>query len=150
MTAELVMVEVPVRGLSGAALDWAVAKAEGLEPALTPPNYGDRESLVYIVGTDPLYRPSTDWSQGGPLRDKYRVAVYEVDQGNVAATLRGENPTFWIDEGGSDADAVGPTALIAICRAIVESELGSTVTVPACLVCLSRPDPGEGRPANEI
>ncbi|MGF6282266.1 type IV secretory pathway VirJ component [Pseudomonas frederiksbergensis] len=149
MTTEIVMVEVPARGLSRAALDWAVAVAEGLKPALTPPNYGDGESLVYIVDTDPLYRPSTDWSQGGPLRDKYRVAVYEVDGGNVAATLRGESPTFWIDEGSSDADATGRTALIAICRAIVVSKLGDTVSVPACLVSLPGPGTSEGRPSVE-
>ncbi|MGE8063930.1 phage protein NinX family protein [Pseudomonas sp. NPDC089569] len=137
MTTALVMVDVPAKGLSGAALDWAVALAEGLEPALTPPNYGDRESLVYIVNTEPLYRPSTDWSQGGPLRDKYRVAVYEVYhevyQNCVAAILRGENPEPWIDISEGFADAYGPTALIAICRAIVESKLGVTVSVPGCL-----------------
>ncbi|MDF9778850.1 phage protein NinX family protein [Pseudomonas baetica] len=149
MTSEIVMVDVPAKGLSGAALDWAVAKAEGLEPALTPPNYGDRESLVYIVGTDPLYRPSTDWSLGGPLRDKYRVAVYEVFGGNVAAKLRGENPDPWIDEPEGYADAYGPTALIAICRAIVASKLGDTVSVPACLMSLPGPGTSECRPSVE-
>lgn len=144
MTADIVMVDVPANCLSDGALDWAVAIAEGLEPALTPPNYGNGVSLVYIVNTEPLYRPSTDWSQGGPLRDKYRVAVYEVDGGKVAATLRGESPTFWIDEGSSDADATGPTALIAICRAIVASKLGDIVAVPVCLV--SRTSSREAKP----
>jgi hypothetical protein len=134
MTTELVMVEAPANGLTEGALDWAVAMAEGLEPALTPPTYGDGVSLVYIVNTEPLYRPSTDWSHGGALRDKYRVAVYDVGQETVAATLRGKRPQFWIDEGERNADATGPTALIAMCRAIVASKLGKIVTVPACLV----------------
>jgi hypothetical protein len=33
MTTDIVMVDVPARGLTGAALDWAVAMAEGLIPA---------------------------------------------------------------------------------------------------------------------
>jgi hypothetical protein len=91
---------------------------------------------VYIVDTDPLFRPSTDWSQCGPLRDKYRVAVYEVLGGEVAAKLQGENPDPRIDEAEGYADAYGPTALVAICRAIVETKSGKTVTVPASLVIM--------------
>ena len=80
MNTGIVLVDVAVKDLSGAALDWAVGTAEQFQLALTPPNYGDGTSLVYIVDTDPLYRPSTDWSWCGQLRDKYRVEVLECGE----------------------------------------------------------------------
>lgn len=127
MNTGIVLVDVAVKDLSGAALDWVVAQIEGKQVALVP------GGVIFGVGGGSPCRYSTDWSQGGPLRDKYRVAVYDVDGGKVAATLR-EHPEHWIDESGFDAGATAETALAAICRAIVAAKLGDIVKVPACLV----------------
>lgn len=118
------MIEVKTADLIGPALDWAAAKADG-------------RHYVINAGFFNNCRPSTDWSHGGPLRDKYSVALYDVTQGKVAATLRRGMDEHWIDESEYDADATGSTALIAMCRAIVRAKLGDTVQVPAELVEVS-------------
>ena len=70
-------VEVKTAELSGAALDWAVAKADGLEPMLFPMGR-NKYGVVACSGSasegDMSVTPcvySTDWSQGGPLMDKH-------------------------------------------------------------------------------
>lgn len=127
--------EINVNELSGAALDWAVGMAIGkplvIRSPIGQPNshrvvweqVGDHGGVVWFA-------PSSNWAQGGPLRDTYGVALWDVTGGNVAATIRGESADFWIDETELDADAVGPTALIALCRAIVAANIGSVVNVP--------------------
>lgn len=138
------MIEVKTAELIGPALNWAVAVVVDYKTALESGDQGPDEWIV--IGREDMYltrdpnnfhvwSPSTDWSQGGPLRDKYQVAVYEVENGRVAATLR-EHPEHWIDESEFDAGATAETALVAICRAIVASKLGDIVKVPACLVTL--------------
>lgn len=122
------MIEVKTAELIGPALDWAVGSAVG-ERGL---NVAQGWKIVCTFNA--AYQPSTDWSQGGPLRDKYKVAVYDVQAGGVAASLRGDEPEFWIDEADFEADATGSTALIAICRAIVAAKLGDAALVPAALV----------------
>ena len=118
-------VEVKTQDLSGAALDWAVAQAEGL-PALiypTEPHY------VYIDlpgrGCGP-YMPSHAWFEGGSLIEKYALTLTPFSM-----EFSGP-PHYWTaqpwDERTLPAD--GPTALIAACRAIVASVLGDTVSVP--------------------
>jgi hypothetical protein len=126
------LVKVEIANLSGGALDWAVAKAEGLDVALTPPNYGNGTSLVYIVGTEPLYRPSTDWAQGGLLIERHAITIapYSVDSAG--------RPTYWVAEPWGDCPLPigGATALIAACRAIViaKAKIGVDLKVPADLV----------------
>ncbi|SIR65520.1 Protein of unknown function [Aeromonas sp. RU39B] len=104
-------VEVKTADLTGPALDWAVAQVEGV--ACTP----------HTIKR--FYRPSTDWSQGGPLRDKYDVGIEpSVPDGRPYAYVPGR------DLDGSR----GETALIAICRAIVAAKLGDVVQVPTALI----------------
>ena len=107
-------VKVKTHDLSGAALDWSVAKAEGVEISLA----GAHPHAVVegrLVGN---YAPSTKWSQGGPLIDKYRLDMEWVSHN----TCRTETPKC--------VSAMGKTPLIAACRAIVASVLGDTVSVP--------------------
>lgn len=130
MNTDTTLVDVAVKDLSGGALDWAVGTAERLPLALTPPNYGEGVSLVYIVDTDPLYRPSTDWSQGGPLIDKYNPEENAIASGGRYAEV-------WVEVGGGVSRVgrgIGETRLVAACRAIVANNLGHIVKVPACLV----------------
>lgn len=128
-----VLVDVAVKDLSGAALDWAVGVIEGATPMVD----GRLEwvvgslSAVYNPGlpNNPLnlqnrgygWCPSTEWRQGGPLIHKYRILFDES----------GTQLCAW---GAGIDDAYGPDHLTAACRAIVAAKLGDIVKVPACLV----------------
>lgn len=114
------MIEVKTDELVGAALDWAVAKALGYydgEDAYHNPAWmhGGR-----YIASKHMFCPSTDWSQGGPLIEKYnlafRVRHYEVD-----ALYDAYSKTYV---------AIGRTHLVAACRAIVYARLGEVVKIP--------------------
>ena len=102
--------------LQGAALDWAVAKACNYE------------------FNGHWFKPSTDWSQGGPLIAAHRVEFYaQIDE--YTATVASENCQHCLEcgcviEGGVN----GPSHLIAACRAIIAAKLGDEVDVPEELV----------------
>jgi len=95
--------------LTGAALDWAVAKIEGytMNPA--------HKKSAWISY-------STDWAQGGPIIERERITV-RVD------TRAGRWAAFF-DGGQVTARMVGPTPLIAAMRCYVASKLGDEVDVP--------------------
>lgn len=123
------MVEVKVSELSGAALDYAVAIADGGERK--PYQFADNEDApfwdawVFPGGRAySSFTPSTKWSHCGPLIEANKIAVnYDFEDGEwIATDLILEE---WV---------CGETPLIAACRAIVASKLGDTVSVPAELV----------------
>jgi hypothetical protein len=68
-----------------------------------------------------LWKPSTNWGQGGPLIEKYRVSILEQGIDWVAQC-----------RGGETEHAECP--LVSICRAIVQSKIGDVVEVPDYLV----------------
>jgi hypothetical protein len=97
--------------LQGAALDWAVAKCEGL-----------MQGQIAIDGvTRGFYKPSTDWAQGGPIIERERISVWA--RGNEWAA-----ESFVPNQHG--LECVGPTPLIAAMRCYVASKLGDEVEVP--------------------
>jgi hypothetical protein len=131
--------------LTGAALDWAVAKCEGYtglhkiagrmphEPQLgvLPPRkeYGVMElwELCY----------STDWAQGGPIIEREKLGVWFSDEvidedGNILREM------CWYCETSCTADngdepykcEVGQTPLIAAMRCYVASKLGDEIEIP--------------------
>jgi hypothetical protein len=89
--------------LTGAALDWAVAKCEYF-----PVRNGFDDNC-------PEY--STDWAHGGPIIEREQIAVY----------LNGEDG--WTGEDGWKR-ATGPTPLVAAMRAYVASKLGDEIELP--------------------
>jgi hypothetical protein len=92
--------------LTGAALDWAVAKCED----------------VYCF--DGSYTPSTDWSQGGPIIEREGMQLRKRNDFHFPAP-------FWQAGQWSDITLVsGPTPLIAAMRCYVASKLGDDVDVP--------------------
>lgn len=110
--------------LTGAALDWAVAKAEGHDfeivdgAVVTGKTIVDEEGL----GWDELFTPSTDWSQGGPIIEREEIylgggvaGIYHSFKGDYTAQL---NLTY------------GHTPLIAAMRCFVSSKLGNEVEIP--------------------
>lgn len=121
-------VEVNTADLVGAALDWAVANIEVVDVALVAPAYGCGWRLMSHRSAC-AFRPSTDWSQVGPLIHKYQIEFCANSEDNHAmhASL-----SAWRRYGKSHRTrwSSGQDHLIAACRAIVASVLGETVSVP--------------------
>ena len=130
------LIEVRVSNLVGVALDWAVTKAAGLEDTaklLFPAIIDERNQPCMVTHSWSAWSPSTDWSQGGPLYDKYL--------GNSTHSPYHAGSDICYSAGvGSDNPAVshvwchGPTALVSFCRSLVLSKLGDTVQVPKELI----------------
>lgn len=116
-------VKVKTQALEFGALDWCIAQIEKLNVELTPPNYGNGTALVFIAGTEPLYRPSTDWALGGHLIDKYHVNLHSPQHPDDCWAA-------WVTIRGKDFAKGAYQPLTAVCRAIVASLLGETVGVP--------------------
>ena len=127
------MIKVKVSELFGAALDWAVAKAEGLEVYqdegvwrcdISPSNAF--HTIGRVRPDREGYSPSTEWSQGGPLIESCAVtlAPYSV---TVSGAVN-----YWVAEpwGENPEPIDGKTALIAGCRAIVAGMYGQRIEIP--------------------
>lgn len=119
MNAGPVLVDVAVKDLKGAALDWVVAQIEGRQVAIVP------GGLIFGAGGGCPCRYSTDWSQTGPLIDKYKAGFAVYDYGYLCLLAHND-----LHHGKGE----GPDHLTAACRAIVSAHLGDIVKVPACLV----------------
>lgn len=98
--------------LTGAALDWAVAKCEGEEVSLVK---GQLETLW----TENGWKPSTNWSQGGPIIERERITVVAMPDGSWQSQGKDLRPHFH-----------NPTPLIAAMRCYVASKLGDEVEIP--------------------
>lgn len=102
--------------LTRAALDWAVAKCEGFDPETLNTKTGIVFSSRYG-----LYKPSTDWSQGGPIIEREGISLDQnADFPNWAASCPPESGFNWY----------GPTPLIAAMRCYVASKLGDEIDIP--------------------
>ena len=90
--------------LTGAALDWAVAKCE----------YGNDVEYIYAhTATRNAY--STDWAQAGPIIERERIAI-------------GPYGDDWYAQSSAILDTYyGPTPLVAAMRCYVASRLGDEV-----------------------
>lgn len=118
--------------LSGIALDFAVARALDYKPVLETENTGPDFWICQVPwgGYEMIgeggFSPSTNWSQGGPLVDRFGMELAPSPTGDIDD--RGEWSSRAEDE--ESEWYVGHTALIAICRAIVGLKLGNEVDVP--------------------
>ena len=102
----------PVASLEGAALDWAVAKCEGLV---------NEDGLDVGFIRDGAFIPSTDWLQGGPI----------IELEKMTLEWTGED---WMAYIRHDEEYFGPTPLIAAMRCYVVSKMGDEVEVPSDLM----------------
>jgi len=94
--------------LTGAALDWAVAKCEGIEFRKDDVRFRGAYARKY----------STDWAQGGPIIERESMA------------LDGSGTHWYAEDKNGDEVRTGPTPLIAAMRCYVASKLGDTVEIP--------------------
>jgi len=97
--------------LKGVALDWAVAMCAGEEVSLI-------KGQLETRWTDDGWKPSTDWSQGGPIIEREGMSIGMVNE-HWQAHLSEFH--LFIE---------GPTPLIAAMRCFVASKLGDEVDVP--------------------
>jgi hypothetical protein len=104
--------------LTGAALDWAVAKCERVD------DYILYESFMTRWGDDEgdTYQYSTDWAQGGPIIEREKIDVMWCGDRWCAYTMTPDGQSQLITE--------GETPLIAAMRGYVASKLGEEVEVP--------------------
>jgi hypothetical protein len=102
--------------LTGAALDWVVAKCE---------KHASRHTVNVFDFNDYFFNPSTDWSQGGPIIEREGISI--VQQGDAAEWVAS---VYNHDEDDWHLHATGPTPLIAAMRCYCASKLGHEVDVP--------------------
>ena len=127
--------KIDTNTLAGFCLDWAVARAEKLNPE--------------IYGPDILVRnhwsPSSNWSQGGPIIERERINVYfnDVLEGGDWIANDGFNFLCRDQDGQSctianwtenDAMFFGDTPLQAAMRCYVTRKFGKEVEVPNELI----------------
>ena len=109
--------------LTGAALDWAVAKCEGVLMRWERSTHDEA----------PLeYSPSTDWAQGGPIIERESIFVLREQSGfkgrRLWAATSGASKAIGLNDDSvklyRDAFYFGPTPLIAAMRCYVASKQG--------------------------
>ena len=105
--------------LTGAALDWAVAKCEGV--TVLPKMRGGCYATL-VRGETVLLCYSTDWAQGGPIiaRERMDIKCWDFHSMPWKASMNT----------AAEIQAFGPTPLIAAMRCYVASKLGDEVEVP--------------------
>ena len=113
-------VRVKTSDLSGAALNWAVAQAQG-------------EGGIWFFA--PHWEPSTDWAQAGPIVEREGIALSATPYDGWRAYLADE---IYFLHGPATYKwkhrQTGPTPLIAAMRCYVARKLGDEVDVPVELI----------------
>lgn len=106
--------------LVGAALDWAVAEANGT------PIYRCGKTLTRMDMDGNVYwLPSINWEQGGVIIERERISISPRD--GYWEALYHDN---LFQEDGSDYFQMGDTPLVAAMRCYVASKLGDEVQLP--------------------
>lgn len=116
--------------LTGAALDWAVAKCEKHEIDSLMGGavwYWLKCSLTGELEVVELFRPSADWAQGGPIIEREHIDLSWQSAGQAGWMAYGDDQT---DAGIPIYEGNGPTPLIAAMRCYVASNLDDEVEVP--------------------
>lgn len=102
-----------VAELTGAELDYWVAKAEGKDVWISP-----YRGNCYTDQDSGKYSPSTDWSQGGPIIQREGIELRKDLRHINIARIGGFEP---------DLNMPGDTPLIAAMRCFVASKFGEEV-----------------------
>jgi hypothetical protein len=101
--------------LTGHALNWAVAKLEGIT---------DWDSVDLVFRDDEFcwYEPSSNWAQGGPIIEREHIGLWSegYDWEAKIQTGAGEWLVEWDEE----------SPLVAAMRCYVASKLGEEVEIP--------------------
>lgn len=103
--------------LTGAALDWAVTKAEGFDHAVTSNEWG-------------MWGWATDWAQGGPIIERERITLAWGEEEQDWFACLGDSRRFEDDAPDGLTKLLAPTPLIAAMRCYVASKLGDEIDLP--------------------
>lgn len=127
--------KVKISELTGAALDWAVAKCEGKNGVL----HDDGITRCIVVAAPSgvykgRYSPSTNWAQCGPIIDRERIDLSFESGGRAGWTAYPAG-----DTGDETLYGTGPAPQIAAMRCYVASKLGDEVEVPDELIKDNQP-----------
>lgn len=111
--------------LSGAALNWVVAKCEGTL------GRGDVDTFLDYV--DAEYSYSTNWALAGPIIERMGINItlrYHPDTWD--ALIKPEFYSSALPHTGVKKEVIvtGPTPLIAAMRAYVKAKLGDEIDLP--------------------
>lgn len=118
------------------ALDWAVAKCEGLQAYKDAMLDGRVKEGWWVSGlsTDPndwhplsTFNPSTNWAQGGPITEREKIDTIADPNGKDVWLGR-------LYQNRVEYKAFGPTPLVAAIRCLVVSKLGEYVEIPESLL----------------
>jgi hypothetical protein len=125
--------KIKTNKLEGAALNYAVAKCEGIRVYIRP--YEHTLTGVCILDADLVdmgtdgsqeLRYSRDWSQGGPIIGREKIQINpSISSSDWGACNPSKGHCVWVW-----ADA----PLIAAMRCYVESKLGKVVEIPNDLI----------------
>lgn len=145
--------------LTGAALDWAVAKCEGrLSNNWSVSKQYRANGVTHAFYCSTLekahasrFNPSSDWFSGGPIIEREGITIvrcindYEVDEhgyctnipipvwaataGHHQLSLGYDEPEESLSQYKSDL-TYGPTPLIVAMRTYVASKLGDEIEIP--------------------
>ena len=113
--------ELKTNELTGTALDWAVAKCEGIDSAVC--------GGVVWKGTKYSFNPSTNWAQGGPIIEREAIHLCGGAAQTYDSSKLPEDPWseyFYV--------ARGVTILEAAMRCYVASKLGDEIDIPEELI----------------
>ena len=106
--------KVEVMDLQGAALDWAVAKAQGY--------IDDHNGWMYHATLSDMeegaYYPSRSWRFGGMIIEKEKIELYFVPALSMWSATYDGNVRY------------GVTALTAAMRAYVAGKFGDEIEIP--------------------
>jgi hypothetical protein len=107
--------------LIGAALDWAVMKAEGPD-SLAVNFYYDGDTPLCVddqIDISEEWHPSTDWTQGGPIIEREMIELVP------------QTPALWdAMKRNQHIPSDGPTPLVAAMRCYVAAKLGDEIEIP--------------------
>jgi len=108
--------------LTGAALDWAVARC--LYPEWWDGMYemdGTYRDLLMDDGE--YFNPSTDWAQGGPIIEREKISIDAM-----------YDTVGWVASTQESIGYEGDTPLVAAMRCYVASKLGDEIDLPEELI----------------
>ena len=110
--------DVLVNALTGPMLDYFVANALGIDTVNGVPEY------------------HKEWTLTGPLIETFNISIISSKSGAYCCYgFLGIGDHHYVDVyPDQDCNAFGDDPITTICRAVVASKHGETVTIPSCMI----------------
>ena len=127
--------KIKTSNLTGAQLDWAVAKCEGKNVELIGVENDDDPNKFWHNDTNQFYKFSTNWAVGGPIIGREGIRVGQTPTYNREKNLfelGGIVAYYPLDLNLEDPpeSSKGKTYLEAAMRCYVASKLGDEIEIP--------------------